>query len=830
MFLYFKNLYRFNNMKVLKFGGTSLKNAKKFLLVANIINNYLKKEKIAVVLSAPATITNILELLIKKNLEKKNYKEDFIYIKNFFVNLINNLKKKVNDIDIFLLSNKINEILSKIKNLLKGIELINYCPDIIKAKILSQGEKFSIFLLESLLKIKKYKIYIISPKKYLLAYGNYLESTVNITITSKNLKKINLSNIDLILMPGFFAVNKNKETVLLGRNGSDYSAAVLAVCFKASCCEIWTDVNGIYTADPNIVSNTQLLKFISYQEAINLSYFGAKVIHYKTLLPMFKKNIPCVIKNIMNSKFNGTIIKNFDITKHLLPKIKSITELKNISMLNIFGNKNKYIKNIISKILFFIFESKISVYFITQSSEDCNINLFLLDKDLNNLKNLLEEKFYLEFKYNLIKSIQIIQNLSLITLIINQVNYSKNIISNFLKIFKITKTSIFGISQNIFQNHITVAIKKYYVKDIIKISHEILFHKKKILEIFIIGTGGIGSTLLQQINKNINNFKKKNIFLKICSILNTKYSLINFNGINIKNWRKEIKDSPFYNNQIEYLLQNIKKYKLINPVIIDCTSSQKIADKYIDFFNYGFNIIAVNKKANSSSIEYYNQIRLTASKLNLKFFYETNVGAGLPVINTLKNLLQTGNKINKFIGILSGSLSFIFGKLEEGILLSKSIIMAQKMGFTEPDPRIDLTGIDVARKLLILAREIGFNIELKDIIIESVISNELNKNSSIKEFFNSLSDIDNIYVKKIQIAKQNNKVLRYIGSIDEKGICKVKVIQIDNNHPFFNIKNGENSFAFYTNYYQPYPLVLRGYGAGNNVTAAGVLTDLLHII
>ncbi|QJC36245.1 bifunctional aspartate kinase/homoserine dehydrogenase I [Enterobacteriaceae endosymbiont of Donacia cincticornis] len=819
-------------MKVLKFGGTSLKNAEKFLLVTNIINNYLKKEKIAVVLSAPATITNSLELIIKKKLEKKNAKKDFIYIKNFFINLINNLKERVNDIDIIFLHDKIKKILSQIKELLHGIKLINYCPDIIKAKILSQGEKFSILLLESLLKIKKHKIYIISPKKYLLAYGNNLESTVDISITSKNIQKINLSNIDLILMPGFFAVNKNNNTVLLGRNGSDYSAAVLAVCLKASCCEIWTDVNGIYTADPNIIPDTQLLKFINYQEAINLSYFGAKVIHYKTLLPMLKNNIPCVIKNIMNPQFNGTLIKNFDITKYLSPKIKGIVELKNISMLNIFGNKNKYTNNIISKILFFIFQSKISIYFITQSSEDCNINIFLLNKDLDNLKSLLEEELYLEFKYNLIKSIQIIRNLSLITLVINKVNYSKNIISNFLKIFKITKTSIFGISQNISQNYITVAIKKYYAQNIIKIIHEILFHKKKILEIFIIGTGGIGSTLLQQIHQNIDFFKKKNIILKICSILNTKYLLIDFNGINIKNWQEQIKHNYSSNNKIQYLLHNIKKYKLINPVIIDCTSSQEIADQYINFFNYGFNIIAVNKKANSSSIKYYNQIRLTASKLNLKFYYETNVGAGLPIINTLKNLLQTGNKLNKFIGILSGSLSFIFGKLEEGITLSKSIIMAQKMGFTEPDPRIDLTGIDVARKLLILAREIGFNIELKDIIIESIIPNKfkLNQDSSIKEFLNSLSKIDEIYIKKVQYAKQNNKVLRYVGSIDKKGICKVEIIQIDNNHPFFNIKNGENSFAFYTNYYQPYPLVLRGYGAGNNVTAAGVLTDLLHII
>ncbi|QJC36659.1 bifunctional aspartate kinase/homoserine dehydrogenase I [Enterobacteriaceae endosymbiont of Donacia simplex] len=819
-------------MRVLKFGGTSLKNAEKFLLIINIIKIYLKNEKIAVVLSAPANITNILEKMIEKSIKKKNYKKDITYIQEFFIKLTDNLKKNIKNLDIYIINYNINKIINKIEKLLYGISLLNYCPNIIKAKILSQGEKFSILLLESLLKIKKYKIFIISPKKYLLAYGTYLESTVDIDLTFKNIKNINLLNIDIILMPGFSAVNEKKETVLLGRNGSDYSAAVLAVCLKAKCCEIWTDVSGIYTADPNLISNTHLLKFITYKEAIKLAYFGAKVIHYKTLAPMLKNSIPCIIKNIMNIKSNGTLISNFDKKKNILPKIKGITELKNISMLNISGDKNKQIKNIISRILFFIFKLEISIYFITQSSEDCNINILILDQDLNNLHISLKEEFNLEFKYNLIKSIKVIKELSLITLVDNNINYSTSLISNFFNIFKITNTKIFTVSQNIFQNYITVAIKEKYAKNIIKIAHQILLNKGKILEIFIIGTGGIGNTLLKQINQNKYYFKNKNINLKICSIINTKGFLFNINGIDIKNWKKEINSGTNTNdnNTIKNLLNKFKKYKFINPVIVDCTSSQIIADQYIDFLYRGFNIIATNKKANSSTIEYYKKIRLTANKLHLKFYYETNVGAGLPVINTLQNIIKIGDKINNFIGILSGSLSFIFGKLEEGITLSKSIIMAKEMGFTEPDPRSDLSGTDVARKLLILAREIGLNIELNDIMIESIIPNTFNKKKSLTEFFNSLSELDIIYTKKIQEAKKNNQVLRYIGSINSQGECKVKIIQIDNNHPFFKIKNGENSFAFYTNYYQPYPLILRGYGAGNNVTAAGVLNDLLRLI
>lgn len=819
-------------MRVLKFGGTSLKSSERFLLVTDIINRlYLKNEKVAIVLSAPANITNILEIMIEKSIKKKNYKQDIIYIKNFFIKISNNFKKKIKNLDIDIINYEINKIINKIKKLLNGINLLNYCPDIIKAKILSQGEKFSIIILKYLLKIKKYKIFIISPNKYLLAYGNYLESTVDIDLTSKNIQNINLTNIDIILMPGFSAVNKKKQTVLLGRNGSDYSAAILAVCLKAKCCEIWTDVDGIYTADPNIIPNTKLLKFVTYKEAITLAYFGAKVIHYKTLDPMLKNNIPCIIKNIINLNSDGTKINNFNIKKYILPKIKGITELKNISILNINGDKNKQIKSIISRILFFIFNLKISIYFISQSSEDCNINILILNKNLNILKSLLEDEFYLELKYNLIKSIKIIKNLSLITLVNDNINHSTKIISKFLNIFKITNINIFAISQNIFQNYISVAIKEKYAKNIIEIAHRILFHKEKTLEIFLIGTGSIGSTLLEQIYQNKCYFKNKNIFLKICSIANTKNFLFNFNGLNIKNWKIETKNNIYNNiNILKQLLKKFQKYKFIKPVIIDCTSSQKIADQYINFLNHGFNIVTTNKKANSTTIEYYNQIRFTASKLNLKFYYETNVGAGLPIISTLQNILKTGDKINNFIGILSGSLSFIFGKLEEGNTLSQSIIMAQKMGFTEPDPRTDLTGIDVARKLLILAREVGFNIELNDIIIEPIIPEKFNKQKSLTEFFNSLSEIDKIYIKKIQKAKKDNKVLRYIGSINSQGVCKVKIIKISNNHPFFEIKNGENSFAFYTNYYKPYPLVLRGYGAGNNVTAAGVLIDLLRLI
>ncbi|QJC28330.1 bifunctional aspartate kinase/homoserine dehydrogenase I [Enterobacteriaceae endosymbiont of Plateumaris braccata] len=812
-------------MRVLKFGGTSLSNAKKFLMVVNIISNYSKKEKLAIVLSASSTITNYLILIIKKAIKNENFQIDFIKIKNFFLNLIQDLSSKEENLNISNIKNKINIIFLLLENLLNGISLLNFCPDMIYAKILAQGEKFSVIFMQELLVSKKYNVYILDPKKYLFATGDYLESKININISSQKIKNINLLNIDIILMAGFTASNKNNELVLLGRNGSDYSASALAACLNVKHCEIWTDVDGIYTADPNLITKAKLLPFISYNEATILSYLGAKVIHYNMISPISKYKIQCIIKNTMNPQSPGTLISENNNS----PLIKSITKQKNVVMFYVSSNKIKTIQYIIPKMLDIIFKSKIIILLMIHSSSKHGLYFYVFKKQANYFKILLENNFGLEFKNKLINPLYILEKLSIISLVGDKINNYINIITKFLHVFKITKINILAISQNFLQNSISIVIKNNYVDDIMKIAHQLLFYKEKVIEVFVIGIGGIGSTLLEQINNQQKLLKNKSINIKICGIFNSKSSLININGINLNNWFSQIKNN--YNNYtIENFISNIKQYKFINPVIIDCTSSQKIAYQYINFFNNGFHVIATNKKANTSSLKYYKDLRITAKKNNCKFFYETNVGAGLPVIFNLQNLINTGDKLINFTGILSGSLSFIFGKLEEGISLSKATYMAKKMGFTEPDPRIDLSGIDVARKLLILAREIGYDLELNDIQIESIIPNKFNNLNSVKEFMSLLPELDSHFDKKIQNAKKENKVLRFIGSINKYGICKVQILQIDKKNPLFEIKNGENALAFYSKYYQPIPLVLRGYGAGNKVTASGVFADLLRTI
>lgn len=360
-----------------------------------------------------------------------------------------------------------------------------------------------------------------------------------------------------------------------------------------------------------------------------------------------------------------------------------------------------------------------------------------------------------------------------------------------------------------------------------------VYHKTyssfKIIEIFIIGIGGVGSTLLRQIYRQQPILKKKNIILHVYGIANSKILFINMKGINLKHWLNHFNLEQKSFNFID-LISLGKNYHFCNPVIIDCTSSELVSNQYINFLLNGFHVITSNKQANTASWKTYQQLRQIAKQLNRKFLYETNVGAGLPVIENLQNLFNAGDKLIKFSGILSGSLSFIFGKLDNGMSLSEATKIAKKMNFTEPNPRDDLSGMDVARKLLILAREAGYKIELSDISVDSILPHDFINIESTEEFMNRLPELDHSISKLVSNTHQVGKVLRFVANIENCGICKVQIKAIDKHNPLFNVKNGENALAFYSRYYNPIPLVLRGYGAGNEVTAAGIFADLLRVI
>ncbi|VAX76427.1 bifunctional aspartate kinase/homoserine dehydrogenase I [Buchnera aphidicola] len=816
-------------MKTLKFGGTSLANAEKFIQVSSIIIKKFKNDQVSIVLSAPATITNKLEKSIKKCIKKiKNPVDELIYIKNFFLKLIKDIHKSYNQYPLETIYKKINKKFHKLHDIFDKIKLLKKCNQNIQAQIISTGEIISVILMKELLKTKGYSITEINPITSIVATNDYLNAIVKIEKSKKIFKKINISKKNIILMPGFIAGNQAGELVLLGRNGSDYSAAVLSVCMNSEVCEIWTDVNGIYTVDPNIILTAKIISEITYREASALSWLGAKVIHPFSIKPLKSNNIPCIIKNTNNPNYPGTIIRNKKIDRSSV--VQGITYIKKIVLIKIFGTKNFNINNITYKILQCLSSNNIITYLFNNSIAENTVSFYIKKNFLIITQKKIENTLQLELDKKLLKPIFTLKGFSIISIIGSNIKkYYSSILKKICLIVQSFNTKIFSISQNVPDISLSIVLKDKKIIPIIEKIHNLIIHNIKLINIFLIGVGGVGKELLKIFSNQYYILEKKSIQLNINLIANSKNYILNKNTIDLNTWENRLNQSKKFFN-LDKVLTFPKKYGLINPILIDCTASQNISNQYSYILKSGFHIITANKKSNASIFSKYLQVRETAKIYKKKFFYETHVGAGLPIIHNLKNLLDSGDKLIKFQGILSGSMSYIFGQLDHGNTLSESVQKAQKLGFTEPNPKDDLIGTDVARKLLILAREAGYKLELSDIKVEKILPDSFKEIRNKKIFLSKLKKLNNLFFEKVKKAKNEKKVLRFIGTIEKNGACSVTIHAVKKNSPLYHIKNGENIFVFYTKYYNPIPLILRGYGAGNIVTASGIFSDLLRII
>lgn len=808
-------------MLVQKFGGSSLADIEGFTAAAKIITNAAASEKVVVVLSAMYGVTDLLEKAIKTAIKGKDFKVVLDAIKDKEQGILQ--KMQSSGWHCPLASEFLQQQLQRLESRLAGVTLLEQCPPVIQAELLSTGEGFSSRLMCDLLQAQGYATLWSDNVVLPPANDSYTDSLVDVEAARPLLQQVMEGDHQILILPGFYGCNAMGKPQLMGRNGSDYIAACIAAALQTRSCEIWKDVDGFFTADPRIVASAQCLSEVSYDEAMELSFFGAKVISAKALTPLMGAGIPCEIKNTYYPDLVGTLI-HANTQKPTV--VRGISNLDDVASITMQGGGMRGQVGVARRVLESLAHQSISALFFVTSSSEYSLTLCVRSNEAERARIALTETFHFELLHGLISGISVMDQRSVITLVGDGMRHYRGLAARFLSAISAAGVNVEVIAQGSTECAITVMVEKKSAQAALRASHTAFFSHTSHMDVILLGCGNVGSVLLQQFQTHDKSLLEDHKALHVRAIANSQKLLVGNDTIDLSSWQQDL-ETHGVNWTVDDILAIRKELGLLNPTIIDCTSSEELAKQYANFLANGFNVVAANKKANTADITYYREMRATAARHFRKFMYETNVGAGLPFIDTLQSLMRSGDELKSFGGILSGSLSMIFGMLDDGMAFSAAVEKAMQLGFTEPDPRDDLSGMDVARKLLIIAREVGMDLELDDIDIEPVIENGFASDVDSSELIARLKALDGSFSDRVKAAKSEGCVLRYIGRI-ENGRCSVSVDAVPREKPLGSVRDGENALVLLSQYYQPIPLVLRGYGAGADVTAAGVFSDLLR--
>ena len=813
-------------MKVLKFGGTSVGSSDSIKKVIEIIADYKSENcHVAMVSSAMSGVTNkLVEMGQNASQNDESYLTILKEIENLHFSTIKSLLKVKNQSHVLA---SVKKMLNELEDLMHGVFLLKELSPRSLDLLLSFGERLSCYVINAYANQQDLDTELLDARTLLKTDDRFGKGRVLMDLTVANIKSHFSEHDKIQIITGFISSTDKNETTTLGRGGSDYTASIFGAALDAEEIEIWTDVDGVLTTDPRQVKKAFSLSEMTYEEAMEMSHFGAKVIYPPTLQPAFKKKIPLRIRNTFNRDFPGTLIKSLADSGNYL--VKGISSIRDISLINLQGSGMVGVAGVSSRLFGVLAAKNINLILITQASSEHSICFAIDPRDGELAKSVIEEEFLREIEAGKIDGIIVEEHMSIVAIIGENMAHTPGISGKLFNALGKNGINVAAIAQGSSERNLSIVIAQKDIAKTLNTIHEVFFLSDiKTLNVFIAGVGLIGGTLIDQIDKqNEKLIREHALKINIVGMTNSRRMIFDEEGLVLDGWNDALM-SKGEKASINGFVNRMFELNLQNSVFVDCTSNADVVNVYEDVLTQSISISTPNKLASSGDLELLKRLKTLAVKNDVKFWYETNVGAGLPVITTLNDLRNSGDKILKIEGVLSGTLSYIFNSFVKDTKFSDIVRQAQENGFTEPDPRDDLNGMDVARKILILSRESGLDLDLDEVTVENVLPKSCIEAASVDAFFDELEKSNDYFEKLRSEAENAGNALRFIAKM-EGGKASVGLQSVDESNPFFSLDGSDNMISYTTDRYLDRPLVIRGPGAGAEVTAAGVFAEIISL-